>query len=170
MINEYIVALLSFFSNKGMCSGYYCLGYLFAPPALFFAYSVLFARRYLKKARKDGSFKKVNWQQMEYIAGEFYKEMGYKVKVKGGAHADGGIDLIAKKQGVKVLIQVKHYKGNVGVKIVREMLGVLVDNNEFNEVHLVTSSGYTKEAISFAKRNKQIRLLTGKQVLSKMKM
>lgn len=106
---------------------------------------------------------------MEFIAAEVYKELGYKVKVKGGAHADGGIDLIAKRNGKKVLIQVKHYKGNVGVKIVREMMGVLVDNNEYSEVHLVTSSGYTKEAVLFANRNKQVKLLTGKQILSKMK-
>lgn len=169
MINEYINNFLLFFASRGMCSSYYCLLYLFVPPVVVILLSLMFGRKYLKKARRDGNFKNISWQQMEFIAAEVYKELGYKVKVKGGAHADGGIDLIAKRNGKKVLIQVKHYKGNVGVKIVREMMGVLVDNNEYSEVHLVTSSGYTKEAVLFANRNKQVKLLTGKQILSKMK-
>lgn len=150
-----ILDLLFFkLEGSGVCSGSYCYLYLFVPPILIILMFLFRGRRYLAKAKKKGGFTHLTWQQMEYAALEYYKNRGFSVKPYGGASADGGVDLSAKKKGRRILVQVKHYKGKVGVKIVREMLGVLVDDDRFNEVHIVTSSSFTKPALELANRHK----------------
>jgi restriction system protein len=140
--------------SLGLCVSEYCYSYLFVIPLFIILLFSLRRTKYIAKAKKKGGFSHLTWQQMEFAAREYYKSKGFSVKTHGGANADGGVDLIAKKKGRSILVQVKHYKGKVGVKIVREMLGVLVDDSRFNEVHIVTSSSFTKPALDLAKRHK----------------
>jgi len=102
---------------------------------------------------------------MEHAAKEYYRKQGYKVAIKGGGSADGGIDLIASKRFKKTLVQVKHYKAKVGVKVVREMLGVLLDNSQFDSVHIVSSTDFTKPAKELAHRHK-VKLIGKKELFS----
>lgn len=138
---------------------------MFVIPAFACLFLTLFRSSLLGRAKKEGHFNSLTWQQMEFAAKEFYKKKGYKVSLKGGAKADGGIDLIAKKGREKILVQVKHYKSKVGVKVVREMLGVLVDSKEYNAVHVVSSTDFTKPAKELANRQK-VRLIGKKELFS----
>jgi len=81
----------------------------------------------------------------------------------GGARADGGIDLIAYKKQFKYIIQCKQWKSTtVGVKVVREMLGVSV-HERAQGVYIFTCGNFTKDAKEFAK-DKPVYLVNGYQI------
>jgi restriction system protein len=58
--------------------------------------------------------------------GEAFRRQGYTVEETSLGGADGGIDLILRKDGRRTLVQCKQWKRQrVGVNIVREMAGLL---------------------------------------------
>lgn len=106
------------------------------------------------------SLLRLSWREFEEVIGETYRRKGYQVADNGGPGADGGIDLIARKEGEAILIQCKHWKSEkVGVPTVREMFG-LWNAERANEVHIVTCGDFTEEARQFA-QGKPIRLIDG---------
>lgn len=106
------------------------------------------------------SLLKLSWREFEEVIGEVYRRQGYSVVENAGPGADGGIDLVARKEGETVLIQCKHWKSQkIGVPTVREMFG-LWNSQRANEVHIVTCGNYTDEAKQFA-RGKPIKLIDG---------
>ncbi len=162
-LTDFLVSFFHFVEDKGLCVGYYCYSYLLSVPLFFILILPLFKRSLIGRAKKAGSFKSLSWFEMEKAAKEYYKDKGFKVSMYGGGSADGGVDLVAKKGRRSILIQVKHYKSNVGVSVVREMLGVLVDRKEFNELHIISSTGFTKPALALANRHR-IKLLGKKEL------
>jgi restriction system protein len=75
------------------------------------------------------------------------------VNRRGGAKADGGIDLILERDGNRTAVQCKHWqKWNVGVKTVRELLGAMTAERIERGI-LVTLRGYTDAAAHFAKEH-----------------
>jgi restriction system protein len=116
-------------------------------------------------ASKGGLFevRHLSWQQFELLVGEALRRDGYTVIETGGGGADGGIDLIARRAGEKLIVQCKHWKSwSVGVKVVREMYGVMIDKNATG-VLIVTSGRYTKDAHRFAE-GKPIQLMDGPEL------
>jgi len=70
----------------------------------------------------------VDWFQFEKIVALAYRKQGYTVTRRGGAHPDGGIDLLISKDGETKAVQCKQWKTwKLGVKTVREFLGALAD-------------------------------------------
>src|ERR1019366_4149164 len=70
----------------------------------------------------------IDWFQFEQLVALVYRKQGYAVSRRGGANADGGIDLVIEKNGTRTAVQCKHWKTwNVGVKVVRDFLGALTD-------------------------------------------
>lgn len=60
------------------------------------------------------------------LVGEAFRLQGYRVVETGGGGADGGIDLVLRKDGEKFLVQYKHWKAfKVGVAVIRELYGVM---------------------------------------------
>jgi restriction system protein len=135
--------------------------------ALFFlilgAISALFAWRRGELLRGQTSIRTIHnlsWRHLEELVGEAYRQVGYSVVENSGPGADGGVDLIAQKDGETILIQCKQWKARkIGVKTVREMFG-LFNSERANEVHIITSGEFTDEAKDFA-RNKPIKLIDG---------
>jgi restriction system protein len=85
------------------------------------------ARRRNLLAQQSGmeSIKALSWREFEMLVGEIYRRRGYSV-AETESGADGGIDLIARKDGEKFFVQCKHWqKHKVDVLTVREFLGVL---------------------------------------------
>ncbi len=120
-----------------------------------------FGRRMLFKAAKDiDAIRAMSWREFESLVGEFYRRQGYRVEETGGGGADGGVDLLLRRDGEKVLVQCKQWRTfKVGVSIVREMFGVMVAEHA-DRVIVVTSGRYTNDAIQFA-RGKPIDLVDG---------
>ena len=85
----------------------------------------------------------MSWQEFEMLVGEAYRRQGFDVKEIGGGGADGGIDLVLTKNGKTVLVQCKQWKAfKVGVKVVRELYGVMAAQNAKGGV-VVTSGVFT---------------------------
>ena len=104
----------------------------------------------------------ISWQEFEILIGEHFRRQGFAVhETKHGP--DGGVDLVLKKDSGKYLVQCKHWKAQkVGVKIVRELLGVMVGAGAAGG-YVVTSGQFTRNAVTFARDN-NIQLLDGKDL------
>jgi restriction system protein len=105
----------------------------------------------------------MSWQQFEMLVGEYYRQKGHKVEEVGGGGADGGVDLILYKNDEEYLVQCKQWKAyKVGVKPVRELLGVMVGSAASGGI-VVTSGEFSKDAMSFAREN-NIQLINGSEL------
>lgn len=146
---------------------YIIINYLmFFLSGLFFIFSIFSFFKNVKenKLLKDTvsiqNLYKLNWKELEDLVKALFMKEGYKIKERGGAQADGGVDLEAYKNKEKVIVQCKQWKSNkVGVSIVREMFGVMI-HEKAQKVYIITCGSFTKDAKEFAK-GKPIYLIHG---------
>ena len=123
----------------------------------------------LKGQTSVSTIRNLSWRGLEELVGEAYRQQGYSVTGNSGPGADGGVDVLARKDGETILVQCKQWKARkVGVSTVREIFGVLHAEGA-NEVHVVTSGSFTDEAKSFA-GGKPIRLIDGPRLLELVKL
>jgi restriction system protein len=135
--------------------------------ALFFLFPVPFSllnaakrRRLLNSQSGLSTIRSLHWSEFELMVGEAFRRQGYAVEERGGSAPDGGIDLVLRKGGEKTIVQCKHWKKQqIGVSVVRELLGVMVASHA-NRGIVVSSSRFTFEAQEFA-RGKRIDLMDG---------
>lgn len=106
-------------------------------------------------------------RSFECIVEQLYKEMGFRTELTR-EKADGGKDIIAEKSDAgkkeKTLIECKRYKKPVGVKIVRELLGV-ISSEKVNKGVIATSSSFTRGAKKLASENPRIELISGSKLV-----
>ena len=115
------------------------------------------------KQKNLETIRALRWQDFEKLVGEAYRRQGYTITETGGGGADGGIDLILKKNGETIFVQCKHWKmRQVGVKIVRELLGVVVDSKASGGI-VITSGTFSQDALDTSKGN-PIELVDGKKL------
>ncbi|RZZ83792.1 restriction endonuclease [Pseudoxanthomonas winnipegensis] len=122
-------------------------------------------RRKLLDTRTDlESLSQGGWRQFELLVGEAFRRQGYAVEETGLGGADGGIDLILRKDGRRTLVQCKQWKRQqIGVSVVREMAGLLAHHHA-HAVKIVCIGSYTKDAERFA-QGKPIELVSGIRLL-----
>lgn len=121
-------------------------------------------RNILESTRDMDSLRALPWREFELLVGEYYRRRGFLVEERGGASADGGVDIALRKSGRMTLVQCKHWKVyKVGVQPVRELLGVM-SHGKADEGVFVTSGTYTSEARDFARQNR-IDLVDGDSLL-----
>jgi restriction system protein len=109
------------------------------------------------KRKGDAAVQRLSWQEFERYCAGYFIAQGYKVKITGQGGADHGMDLLISKNGREAIVQCKHWKGRVGVTVVREMFG-LMHAHKHQEVFIVALSGFTKQANDWAE-GKPIRLI-----------
>lgn len=103
----------------------------------------------VKKASSVDALNAMSWQEFEMLVGEAFRCKGYSVVETGGS-ADGGVDLVLKKDGEKFLVQCKQWKAfKVGVTTIRELYGVMAAGGAAGGF-VVTSGVFTQEAKAFA--------------------
>lgn len=122
------------------------------------------------------SLRELPWKRFEDLVAEVYRRQGYSVQETLGGGADGGVDLVLRRNGETSLVQCKRWSGKpVPVQIVRELYGVLTDRRAAS-AKLIATTSFTPDAVAFA-RNKPIelvgaygllRLLRGVQTSGKM--
>jgi restriction system protein len=104
------------------------------------------------------------WRQFEQLVGEAFRRQGYTVEETGLGGPDGGIDLILRRDGQRILVQCKQWKRQqVGVSVVREMAGLLT-HHRADAVKIVCVGTFTRDAETFA-RGKPIELIGGAALL-----
>jgi restriction system protein len=115
-----------------------------------------------------GSIRGLSWRSLEDLVSEAYRRNGYTVMGNSGPGPDGGVDIVARKDGETVLVQCKQWKARkIGVRTVREMFGLL-NAEKANEVHVVSSGYFTDDARAFA-GHKPIRLIDGPMLVQLVK-
>lgn len=107
-------------------------------------------RRRLDRQTGIESIRGLSWQDFERLLAEAFRRQGYMVEHVGGSGPDGGVDLRLRRSGEIVLVQCKQWlTWNVGVKIVRELYGVVAAERATRGI-AVTSGKYSADAIAFA--------------------
>lgn len=92
----------------------------------------------------------MSWQEFESTVAEAFRLDGFRVGERGGASADGGVDLVLYREREKFLVQCKQWKAyQVGVSVVRELYGVMAAEGAAGGF-VVTSGKFTPSAIDFA--------------------
>jgi len=110
----------------------------------------------------------MSWQEFEMLVGEAFRRKGYMVSETGGGGADGGVDLVLRKDGEKFLVQCKQWKAyKVGVTTIRELYGVMAAGGAAGGF-VVTSGVFTQEAKSFAD-GRNIDLIDGSELTAMIK-
>lgn len=105
----------------------------------------------------------MSWQQFERLVGEAFRLQGYRVAESGGGGADGGVDLVLRRDGEKFLVQCKQWRAfRVGVDVVRELYGVMAAKGATGGF-VVTSGRFTEEAINFAS-GRNVKLIDGSKL------
>ena len=96
-------------------------------PAFVSAFRRIKSHYSLKHNQDIESIRQLDWKQFEELLGEYYRQTGYKVLENHGRGPDGGVDLRLRDAGNRsILVQCKQWpKRKVGVKIVRELYGVV---------------------------------------------
>ncbi|WP_065835098.1 restriction endonuclease [Pseudomonas syringae] len=92
----------------------------------------------------------ISWREFELLVGEALRRQGFSVQEAGGAGPDGGIDLVARKDGEKYLVQCKQWRSvQVGVPVVRELYGAMAAEGAVGGF-VISSGRFTKAAKEFA--------------------
>lgn len=94
----------------------------------------------------------------ERFVAESFRRRGWTASLTKGS-GDEGVDIILRKPGRRAVVQCKRWKGTVGQRQVRELLGSMVHASA-DEAFLVTTGSYSQQARSFA-QGKNITLLSG---------
>lgn len=122
-------------------------------------------RKLLDSQTGIDSLRQMSWRQFEQLAGEAFRRQDYAVEETGLGGADGGIDLILRKNGQTTLVQCKQWQNwQVGVRVVREMYGLLIDQ-QAAAVKIVALGDYTSDARRFA-QGKPIELIHGGELIA----
>ena len=129
-------------------------------PAAISAFNSWRKGQLLEKQKSIGSIKSITWLEFEELVGEAYRRQGYRVTETGGGGADGGVDLILRKNGEHLLVQCKNWRMDKdGVKVVRELYGVVAAEGATGGV-VICSGTFTQEARDFA-RGRPMELIEG---------
>lgn len=153
-------------ANKGMFTPLAVMLML----ACWMAAAVSYVRRKTRKRLLDtqtglDSIAAMNWREFEMLVGEAFRRQGYSVEETGLGGADGGIDLVLRKDGRTELVQCRQWRNRqIKPSVVREMWG-LVAHHRASGVKIVCTGEFTREAEAFAD-GKAIDLVNGERLFS----
>jgi restriction system protein len=96
------------------------------------------------------SLRALSWARFEQLVGEAYRRQGYAIEETGQGGADGGVDLLLRKDGATTLVQCKQWRSRqVGVSVVREMHG-LMHHHGAAAVKIVCTGVFSSDCYRFA--------------------
>ncbi len=155
---------------------------LFGMGILLIIFAVLFRKfedwsdNFLNKKQRERKYKdlktledlrNLTGEKFEEFIAHLFEKLGYKLTLTGGSH-DGGIDLVATKDGKDHFIQCKKYTNKqVSVGAVRDFYGAISDRMNA-EGHFITTQFFTTEAKQFAE-GKPIELIDQFRLLNLIK-
>lgn len=112
------------------------------------------------QGRSAEVLKGMGWREFEVLVSEAFRLQGWQVAETGGGGADGGVDLVLRRDGETHLVQCKQWRAfKVGVQVVRELYGVMAARGAAGGF-VVTSGRFTEEATAFAS-GRNVRLIDG---------
>lgn len=110
--------------------------------------------------------REIEWRRFEFVCEAVFKELGLRTETLLFG-ADGGIDIRLYREGSNhpdAIVQCKAWNSKqVGVKEIRELLGVMTDGKVSEGIFMITNN-FHKDAITFASNN-NIDLKNGQDVI-----
>ena len=102
-------------ATQAMWQAFAYAGQIIVPIACLIAAGVSAYRRHernklvsnVTSARSSDALGDMTWREFEMLVGEGFRLQGYEVTETGGGGADGGIDLVLRKDREKFLVQCK---------------------------------------------------------------
>ena len=152
-------------SVTGTVSG---LAWLFSAffliPAALSAFRDWQGRQLLRISRTKEKIRELSWKEFEELIEAYYRQLGFRVRREGGTGPDGGVDVrITSPNDETYLVQCKQWRvQRVGVKIVRELLGVVTAEHAKGGI-VVTAGSFTREAEEFAS-GVEMKLIDGNRL------
>lgn len=123
---------------------------------------------FLSKKKVQDLQKLTPSQFEEYIA-KLFKSLGYEAKVTGGK-GDGGVDVVAEKDGLTHFIQCKKFiNSKVPVGAVRDFYGAIADRVDGGKGYFITTNIFTLDAEKFAE-DKPIELIDKFKLIELMRL
>jgi restriction system protein len=111
----------------------------------------------------------IEWKGYEKLCAGYFERLGFRAEV-GHFGADGGVDIRLYRDGSPqpgILVQCKSWRNyKVGVREVRELLGVMTAANVVEGIFMTTSV-FTQDAKAFA-MNMNMHLIDGHDLLAKI--
>jgi restriction system protein len=121
-------------------------------------------KRLLDEQRNLESLRALSWSRFEQLVGEAFRRHGYSVEETGQGGADGGVDILLRKDGTTTLVQCKHWRTRqIGVSVVREMFG-LMHHHQAAAVKIVCTGVFSGDCYRFAV-GKPLELVDGAALL-----
>ena len=161
------------FVQQALIAGFASIGRWLVPLLCLLGAAVSFMRRRRRRmlvgtvtdsdaaAALDG----MSWREFELLVGESFRRQGWQVTEQGDAQADGGVDLILRRDRETFVVQCKQWKAfKVGVGVVRDLYGVMAARGAAGGF-VVTSGRFTAEARRFAE-GRNVRLIDGPALLA----
>ena len=123
----------------------------FLIPAVLSAFRAWRERRLLSIYYTKEKIRTLDWEEFEELIEAYYRHLEFRVRREGGSGPDGGVDVrITSPNDETYLVQCKQWRTQrVGVKIVRELLGVVTAEQAKGGI-VVTAGSFTNEAEEFA--------------------
>ncbi len=100
--------------------------------------------------------------EFEDVIATLLAKLGCRV-TRTRATGDEGIDLVLHLEGVKLVVQCKRWRGDIGAPIVRDFFGALIHAGAAHGF-IITTARFTPSAVSFA-RQKPLTLIDGRLLL-----
>ena len=116
----------------------------------------------------SSALRAIDWYQFEQLIARLLQHEGYEVTHQGGAKADGGVDLIAQRGGVKTVVQCKHWQHwRVKEGTIREMIGTrtLYGGDRLSLYTLNPSTGPAEQLA----RSQGIEIVTENEILARLR-
>ncbi|WP_205183602.1 restriction endonuclease [Burkholderia sp. LMG 13014] len=114
------------------------------------------------------AIKRLDWRRFEQLVAEAFSRQGFTAQLTGQGGADGGVDVVLRRRGVTLLVQCKQWQSSsVGVKVVREMFGLMAAHGA-DGIVVVCTGGFTRDALDFA-QGRPVDLVDGEQLVGLMR-
>lgn len=129
--------------------------YLSIAIIVFYRGTVLIIRYIRLKKAGIPEIDKMQGSDFESFLSIMFSKRGFKVNKVASSAGDYGADLIVEKNGNKIAIQAKRYKGVVGINSVREAYGS-INYYKTSRAMVITNNYFTLQARILAKVNSVI--------------
>ena len=130
--------------------------------------SVRLSRHRLGRLATPEGLRKLNPREFELACAELFRSLGYHVKVTP-PQSDKGADLVVMREGVRGIVECKHYQGER--KVSGPMLQKLLGAREYydaSEAYLVTSGELSEAAWDVLRHANRLHVWRQSQVAHKL--
>lgn len=94
----------------------------------------------------------LSWAEFEQACAELFRSMGFGARLTSNL-SDDGVDIEIEKDGVRAIVQCKHWPDRgIGSPVVRDLLGARQDFR-VSDAYLLTSGFFSQPAKALAERN-----------------